>query len=683
MKKLGFLLLTLTVAGWSQTAETRVFRAILSPANEVPPITGLNASGTATVWAHVIRNAAGQIVSGSVDFHVNYSFPGEVSFTGLHIHNGPAGVNAGVTINSGILGASPIVDSTGRGRIERQGQVLVNNQAGLDTLNGMFRDPSQFYVNLHTTVNTAGAIRGQLVAAESVVVMGMMSPANEVPPIQGLNASGVGTVVGVVTRGDDGAITSGEVVFDVNYSFPAQVTFTGLHVHSGPAGVNAGVTLNSALARTTSAENGRGRVNIAAEIALNAASIDALEGLFRNPASYYINLHTTDNTGGAIRSQLRPTDMTRLTVNQTPANEVPPIAGLDASAASAVQVHTLRNEDGSVLAAHVVFDVNHRFPGETEFTGLHVHNGVAGENGPVRIDSGIAAGSTITSATGFGNIFLRTTVSDDAGLATVNSMLANPERHYLNLHTAVNRGGAVRAQTGTALGRPVLGAAVAATNDPAGTTGAPGGLVSIYGINLASVAAGLSAWQGAVIPSSLNGVSVTVGGRPAPLLFVSSGQINLQVPLDVVSGMRPIVVTAGGQASAPFNMQIAANAPSIFFHPGGGIVVKNADFSLVTADNAASAGEILVIYMTGMGQTAPPIFTGRLVGPATPLPVTAQPAVTIGGATAEVIYSIASPGFVGLNQVAVRMPAGIAAGTAPVIVRIGPAVSNTVNIAVR
>jgi len=52
------------------TAETRVFRARLSPANEVPPITGLDAAGAATLVAHVLRDAGGKIVSGSVDFYV-------------------------------------------------------------------------------------------------------------------------------------------------------------------------------------------------------------------------------------------------------------------------------------------------------------------------------------------------------------------------------------------------------------------------------------------------------------------------------------------------------------------------------------------------------------------------------------------------------------------------------------
>jgi hypothetical protein len=115
MQKLfGLTLLGVSLA-CAQIAETRYFRAILSPANEVPPITGLNASGAATVQVHVVRDAAGAITSGSVDFFVNYTFPAAITLTGLHIHSGPAGVNAPVTISSGLAGTDPIVSETGRG----------------------------------------------------------------------------------------------------------------------------------------------------------------------------------------------------------------------------------------------------------------------------------------------------------------------------------------------------------------------------------------------------------------------------------------------------------------------------------------------------------------------------------------------------------------------------------------
>jgi uncharacterized protein (TIGR03437 family) len=90
---------------------------------------------------------------------------------------------------------------------------------------------------------------------------------------------------------------------------------------------------------------------------------------------------------------------------------------------------------------------------------------------------------------------------------------------------------------------------------------------------------------------------------------------------------------------------------------------------------------VLVIYATGLGLVSG-ITTGQIV-PSDRL-YTANPVtVTIAGRPADVIYSLASPGFLGLYQVAVRVPTGIAAGTAPVVLTAGTVASNSVNIAVQ
>ncbi len=95
MKKTLVLLAVLAASACAQVVETIPFRAIMSPRNENPPI-DIAASGSATILAHVIRDASGNVTSGSVDFRVYYNFPGDVTFTGLHIHNGAAGVNGPV-----------------------------------------------------------------------------------------------------------------------------------------------------------------------------------------------------------------------------------------------------------------------------------------------------------------------------------------------------------------------------------------------------------------------------------------------------------------------------------------------------------------------------------------------------------------------------------------------------------
>ena len=213
MKKTFLALLALAASAFAQRSETATFLAALSPANEVPPVS-IDARGTALLYAHVMRDAQNQIVSGSVDFVILYTFPGETTFTGLHIHSGAAGVNGPVTVNTGIAaGANSVtIGAPFRGILSRQAQVLPDNAAGVATLRGMFDNPAGYYVNLHSTVHPGGVIRGQVMRAESTTLLGLMSPANEVPAITNVTASGVGTIEAVRAY-SNGRLAAGVVTF--------------------------------------------------------------------------------------------------------------------------------------------------------------------------------------------------------------------------------------------------------------------------------------------------------------------------------------------------------------------------------------------------------------------------------------------------------------------------------------
>jgi uncharacterized protein (TIGR03437 family) len=118
--------------------------------------------------------------------------------------------------------------------------------------------------------------------------------------------------------------------------------------------------------------------------------------------------------------------------------------------------------------------------------------------------------------------------------------------------------------------------------------------------------------------------------------------------------------------------------PALF----AGAILRRADNSLVSTLNPAQPGEVIVVHLTGMGQTTPALFTGRLPDAAwkyTTVPVTA----TVGGKDAEVLSSTAAPGFPGVYQVALRVPAGAGPGSVPLVLKAGTASSNTVSVAVR
>lgn len=672
-----------TTAAAAQTVETIPFRAILSSNNEVPAISGLNATGAATILLHVVRDATGKVVSGSVDFsNVSYRFPAAVTIVASHIHKGTAADNGPVVIPafSGSLAGVTVgvMDQT-------QAQMSATN---LDSVNGILADPSQYYFNVHTTDNPGGAMRGQLQRAQAVVLMGQMSPANEVGTLnpEGTGPAGSGLVIALRSLDANGNTTSGYVVFDVNYTgFASDTVFVGLHIHTGAAGTNGPVTLNSGLSGQVPGQVA-GTLHYEAEMDISKqATLDALNGLFSNPAGYYINAHTAVNGGGAIRAQMRSTDRTVFQLTASPDQEVPAITGTMNSANVAVTAYTLRNPDSTVAAGAVSFDVNPRFSDDTTFNIMHIHDGNAGTNGGVTIDSGLnAQRSPVIFTGGSGNMMRWVNVANTAGLATLNSMVQTPEKQYFNLHTAASPGGAVRAQLGTAITAvPAVTAVIGSAGDPKSTTVAPGELVSLYGLNFTKVTGDLSGFQiSNQLPTALNGTQVTFNGVKAPFLFVSPGQINVQVPLETPNGSQNVVVTSTVGPSAAYKVTVADAAPTLFFDSVGGLLLKNNDYSLIRPSNPATAGDVLIIYGTGLGQTTPALLTGGLAT-ANPFQNTVPVTVTVGGQPATVYYSIAAPGFAGLYQTAIQVPSGVTGSSVPVVLSVGKAASNAVTIAVK
>ena len=209
----------------------------------------------------------------------------------------------------------------------------------------------------------------------------------------------------------------------------------------------------------------------------------------------------------------------------------------------------------------------------------------------------------------------------------------------------------------------------------------PGALVSIYGSNLAG---GLAQADSIPLATQLSDVKVTFNGVPAPLLFVSSGQINAQLPWGVLSsgtsGTANVVVTRGSQASAPQNFQVGPFSPGIFAI-GNIAVAINPDGSI-----AAPAGAIpgvptkpakigdpggLVILCTGLGPVNPAAKDGNNSLDALRT-VTTMPTVMIGNKAATVVFAGMSPQFVGVNQINVSIPDGTPTGNAvPIQISLG------------
>ncbi len=221
------------------------------------------------------------------------------------------------------------------------------------------------------------------------------------------------------------------------------------------------------------------------------------------------------------------------------------------------------------------------------------------------------------------------------------------------------------AQTPTVAPNGVLNAASFSQNTPV----AAGSLISIFGSSLASK---LAAADSVPLSTALDDVqSVTINGIAAPLLFVSPQQVNAQVPWEVNSSTATVVVNRGGAASQPVTFSLTAAAPGIFsLNSGTGQAIAiNLDGSLAApagsvpgiATHPAKSGDTIIVLATGLGAVTPAAKTGANSRD-TLRTTTATPVVLIGGMPATVAFSGLSPDFVGVNQLNVVVPAGVATG---------------------
>ncbi len=208
---------------------------------------------------------------------------------------------------------------------------------------------------------------------------------------------------------------------------------------------------------------------------------------------------------------------------------------------------------------------------------------------------------------------------------------------------------------------------------------APGSLASLFGSGLV---------EGLAIPprgtaGSLGGLSVTIGGRTAPLLFALPFQANLQIPYELAPGPQTVEV-ASHYGSARFDVQLSEAAPAIFVLNTGLGAVLNQDGSLNAPLNPAARGSVLQVFVTGLGAVAPSVASGA-PAPNSPLSrAVAALTATLDGRPAEILFAGLAPGFVGLGQVNLQIPAALAPNaSARLAIRAADQDSNTVAVAVQ
>ena len=193
---------------------------------------------------------------------------------------------------------------------------------------------------------------------------------------------------------------------------------------------------------------------------------------------------------------------------------------------------------------------------------------------------------------------------------------------------------------------------------------APGGLMTVLGTNLSATNLASSANP---LPTVLNDSCLIVNGQPVPLLYVSPAQVNAQMPSQASGNVSTSIHTPGG-VSNNFSLTLLSGAPAVFHSATSGdltnipTVVRFSNGLVVTSTNPVHRGDILTIYLTGLGAVNPPVADG-VPAPVSPLSTTlVNPSVDIGGSGCPVLFSGLVPGYVGLYVLNVSVPSSTPQG---------------------
>jgi uncharacterized protein (TIGR03437 family) len=219
---------------------------------------------------------------------------------------------------------------------------------------------------------------------------------------------------------------------------------------------------------------------------------------------------------------------------------------------------------------------------------------------------------------------------------------------------------------------PVINAVIPSAGVSDARVVAPGSLVSFYGSGLAASTAQFTTLP---FPTQLGGTTIASGTVALPLLSVSDGQVNAYVPpslsglvnvtLKNLIGQHTTTLLVAPAAPTLFSLSKSGSGPASALHVNG---------TVVSTTSPATAGEYISLYATGLGNTT--AAAGLDVAVLTPQ-------VTVGGTQAVVTFAGRAPGFVGLDQINIQIPAGVAGAAVPVVASSGGRTSNTVTLVIQ
>jgi uncharacterized protein (TIGR03437 family) len=194
------------------------------------------------------------------------------------------------------------------------------------------------------------------------------------------------------------------------------------------------------------------------------------------------------------------------------------------------------------------------------------------------------------------------------------------------------------------------------------------------------------------LPNNLGGTQVLVNGQPAPLYYVSPGQINFEIPIDAATDDATVQVVRNSQVGNSAYLNIKNSVPRFITNGGAYAIITTPGAALTgIPSHPVNAGDVVVIYMIGLGPTTPLVPSGT-AAPSDPLAVidvnTTQ--VCFGNdspfSPAQCVtpqFVGLTPGLVGLYQVNVAIPQGLASGNIPFSFKVNGVASDVVQLSVQ
>jgi uncharacterized protein (TIGR03437 family) len=188
-----------------------------------------------------------------------------------------------------------------------------------------------------------------------------------------------------------------------------------------------------------------------------------------------------------------------------------------------------------------------------------------------------------------------------------------------------------------------------------GNTVAPGSVVAVFGINLASNNSTSSANR---LATTLDSVTVKAGGQSVPLFFVSPDQINFQLPSSLPAGTHFLTVQVEGKPDATAPFTVSRNAPGLYGTVSNAetfAVATHQDGSAISVTSPARRGETVSLYGTGLGPFNPEPADGVDVSAGTKYPLADTAKILVGEQQIEPVWTGAAAGRVGVAVVQLKI----------------------------